>query len=241
MKHRLRRSRTIIALIGASLVASSCGQDSSILSGIASDDENTSRIRSYDNVFEAMPDPGQPVRLPGRHDRGPIDQRSHLVVVGRVVDVLPGASMSWDEEGTTRSIHEFGADEAELSTVHLQVDVTKVVASNAGLDARTGERIQVGLSVDADVDLGAAREELMGLGTVVLFLKRSHVFVYKGEVDLGLKASGGVWAILESGGFLGTVSENGRIQFPAMEEVPGEPLLPDEGITVDQLIEAAVH
>ena len=99
-----------------------------------------------------------------------------------------------------RFIHKFGASEADRCTVHMQVGLTQVVAANAGVDRSPSGTIQVGLSVDPDVDVDSARRELTGLGTVVLVLKRSPIVVYdRRSIPDGQEPADGVWRVLEGG------------------------------------------
>lgn len=227
----------LIATVGVcvlALVAACDDGNASVLSGLTNDNDTTDRARSYDDVLEALPDPQRPA---GRRMG---TDRAEYVVVGEVADVAPGVCMSWDEDGAERFIHKFGAGEADRCTVHMQVGLTQVVAANAGVDRSPSGTIQVGLSVDPDVDVDSARRELTGLGTVVLVLKRSPIFVYdRRSIPDGQEPTDGVWGVLEGGSFIGRITDSGRIEWPAMSAETRDELLPSAGLTLDELVAAA--
>jgi hypothetical protein len=139
-----------------------------------------------------------------------------------------------------RFIHKFGASEADRCTVHMQVGLTQVVAANAGVDRSPSGTIQVGLSVDPDVDVDSARRELTGLGTVVLVLKRFGDLRVRPPVHTRWPGAGGRRVEGPRGGsFIGRITDSGRIEWPAMSAETRDELLPSEGLTLDELVAAA--
>jgi hypothetical protein len=168
------------------------GRDTgAILDQLGNRDEGGSRDRPYRSVAEAM-------------------RFADSVVVGSFTEVTPGRGFSWTlsptgEEQTHE--HEYGAEEAWINTVHAIFAVDEVLASARGSEVRPGSTVSVGIAIDNAVSATQGTSELAGLGTVVLYLVKSPVFDYQPEL----------YAILEDGAFLATVSPQGALSYPLLD------------------------
>lgn len=105
--------------------------------------------------------------------------------------------------------------------MHLVIEVDRSIVAPGQLEIDQ-TTVTVGLAINAPVAVDAAREDLSTGGRVaVLLVRSSAVFDY----DPAL------WAILDDGEFLGRVSAEGAVSFPALVK---RGLVPD-GLTIEQL------
>ena len=144
-------------------------------------------------------------------------------VVGDLVSVDSGRTFQWTTdpvtgEETRREVpfntEVPSAETSQASTVHLTLEIERSIVSpdepESVHDAlKPGNTVRLGLTLGAQVDLDAVQAELGAVGSFAALLYRpSAVFDY--DKDL--------WAILEDGGFLGTISGEGtQVVFPALE------------------------
>lgn len=147
-----------------------------------------SRVVTYDDVVDVLPN----VRLPD--DR----QVSDLLLIGEVVDVVPGRAFfveNQDAEAGTPIA--FDDHRAQWRTVHLIVE------------SDDGQRRAVGLSVAAHADPKAFMTSLASLGRVALpVYSGSNVFRHDPAVK----------AIVEDGQLLMQVSDDGALSLPFLDD-----------------------
>jgi len=223
------RLRRVFAAAGAVvLVAAGCGgggdtpsaSTDSIVEQLRGRASAVDRVRPYASVVEAMPQ----VTFVVDGDRE--FTISDLYVTGRIVDVSPGAGFSWTTDDVTdaevRNQFEFNASEAWVSTLRVTVEVARSIAG-PGVSPNP-DQIVFGLSLQSPVDIESARLDLMGMGQVALLLVQDTP-VYDYDPSL--------WAVVEDGAFLGSVTTDGSIGFPLL--TAGNGGLVPQGLTVDQL------
>ena len=170
----------------------------------------------YRTVREAMPD--IEYDLDGRDLRA-----SELFVAGTIASVEAARSFRWEFLDDVEQRIEVGNDDPsrQVTTYHFVVAVDGFTAAPT-VEAPT-KQIVVGLAVSSGRGTPTAEvESLVGL-RVALVLIHSSVFDY----------DPGVWGVLQDGEFLGVVSPEGRITYPAL--MPDDPLLSDSALTVTKL------
>lgn len=218
-KPRCRARAVTLAVLVIAVAA--CGENSadpSVVELIADRTHALTRAPvPYTSVVEAMP--SVLYLVDGREGL----RMSDAYVVGTVIDVQEGRSFNWTEgtDSSERIEVPFNSADAKISTVHLviKVDRSIVAPGQPEIDHTT---VTVGLALNAPVAVDAAREDLSTGGRVaVLLVRSSPVFDY----DPAL------WAILDDGEFLGQVSVEGAVSFPALAK---RGLVPD-GLTIEQL------
>lgn len=216
-----RRRTWAVTLAVLAIVVAACGTNSADRSVVELIADRTHALTRapvpYTSVVEAMP--SVLYLVDGREEL----RVSDAYVVGTVIDVQEGRSFNWAEgtDSSERIEVPFNSADAKVSTVHLVIEVDRsiVAPGQPEIDHTT---ITVGLALNAPVAVDAVREDLSTGGRVAVLLVRfSPVFDY----DPAL------WAILDDGEFLGLVSAEGAVSFPALAE---RGLVPD-GLTIEQL------
>lgn len=203
----------ILALSGAAVFAISRltgSGGSEILDELARARDVVTRERVFDSPVEALPSVVH-VDAQGRSVTA-----SDVVVVGTFEEVNEGRGFSWDIDDLGEEIrleHPYGDEQAWINTIHVTLRVEEVIDAAADQQVRPGELLTIGIALDHPVSLSAATNEMKGLGKVVVYLVRSAVYDYDPTV----------WAILEDGGFIGTVDQDGNISFQLLSA--------DEGIS----------
>lgn len=147
------------------------------------------------------------------------------VVIGSVVAVEPGRSLTWNitDDGDERVELPFGDDESMIDTFHLTVEVTDVVVQGVGVDIARGE-LSVGVGHNPDVSLDNVTHDYEGVGEVVFFLRAdSPRYDYADDM----------WSIDYNDSLLGRVGDDGEIDFPLIPRT--DPLWDTQGVTVERL------
>lgn len=212
-----RRSALPTLVTLGALLMSSCGSLAATPEAVGFFDargDTASRVGGvYRSPAEAMPQVRY--RINGRAPSSVAD----AYVVGDIVDVQPGRSHRWTFEGEdeVERRHElaFNAEDAQASTVHL---VVRIVRSIVGPDVSdgvwrgfgAGKDVTLGLAMGAQVDVPALRESLVGQPVAALLYGSSPVFDYDENL----------WAILQDGGLLGHVGDDGTVTFREGSTVP---------------------
>jgi hypothetical protein len=144
-------------------------------------------------------------------------------VVGSLVLVDSGRTFQWTidpvtGEETRREVpfntEVPSAETSQASTVHLTLEIERSIVSPDEPESvrdglKSGNTVRLGLTLGAQVNLDAVQAELRAVDSFAALLYRpSAVFDY--DRDL--------WAVLEDGAFLGTISGDGtQVVFPALE------------------------
>lgn len=146
---------------------------------------------------------------------------NNTVAVGQIINVEHGVGFygNGPEHPATAQVP-FGDERAEWNTIHVTVDVQRVIGS----DAEPPQQLRVGLPAGPDVDFERLSLGLRSLGDVVLFMyKSSPVFAY----DQSL------FAVLEDS-IIATVAGDGSLALPFVESGRAEKML-QETPTLDAL------
>lgn len=152
--------------------------------------------------FDSLDDLLDNVRysMPGR-ETGPL---TDAVVVGRVQDVVEGKGF-YAEGGDAPSgtETEYNDERVEWRTVHVIVDIERLVSGSAD------KQVAVGFSFGDAISFEQIRSDFMSFERIVLFLQKDQpVFAYDRDV-LGT---------IMDGALLGTVSSDGSIALPVLED-----------------------
>lgn len=197
------RATGVAVIFALAVSAASCG----VFGGSGWDGDALGGTRDSLETY----DPAEALSIPtivalsqsGRSGERPLD----AVVIGRVIDVEPGRSMSWTlrEDGADRVFLPFGDEGAEASTFHLTVDISEVVVAGKGTTVPSDE-ITVGVSHPAE-DAEAVQDDYRGIGEAVFFVYQdSALYDYADDV----------WAIDHNQGLIGRLSGDGEIDFPLL-------------------------
>lgn len=170
----------------------------------------------YESVSELMPT--TVFVMDGQEQR-----MSEVFVVGKVSTVEAGRSFRWNVTGPEKRFElPFNDPDAEVSTVHLAIEVSNSVTA-PGVDD-VGAAVTVGLALPAPVDVDALSRDFADRGSIVVYLEKSPVIDYDPAV----------WSVVGSGMFIGEVGADQSITFPVVEN---EGILSREKVTVDQLVQ----
>jgi hypothetical protein len=215
------RAGVVCALL-VGLCAAGCGESSSseaqqkyLIEHLEARNSSTSRMHVYDTLEELLP---QVVY------RGPSGEGKPLttaVVRGAIIDVDPGRAFVDGERGSREVA--FDDRSADWRTIHLAVEVDEVIGG------AVPKRLVVGLSIGGGADPDEIGKGIQTLGSVVLFLGQpTAVFDYDPSV----------FAMVEGGALLATVSPDGRLHLPVKSTEEEAALLGRTG-TLEQLRTAA--
>lgn len=199
-----------VGLSGCSAVG-----EPSVLDQLRDRRQAASRTLPYDSITDLLPNTTY------RMGEGPEFQFSTVVITGTFGDVTPGRAYGPEESADGLEVP-FDSDDALWRTYHVEVDVDRVLAG-----VRPSDPVVMGLALNGSADLAGVREDLVELGTVVLFLGPSQVFEY----------ADGVLGSAQDGELIGTLSADGSITFPVLSREDSAALA--NGVTVASLEAAA--
>lgn len=175
--------------------------------------ESSSYARNYDSLQKVF----------AMTEAGGQSAPASAVVRGRVVEVTPGVSMSWEltEDGEKRTDLPFDDPAAQINTYHLTVEVeeTLIAAPSKNVD----ESVVVGIALPPGLKVEEVEEDYRSVNDAIFFLTDTNA-VYSYDSD--------VVAIMENGSLMGFIVEEGLVEYPLMDE--GDPLVAD-GRSVDAL------
>lgn len=155
-------------------------------------------------------------RLPGT--------KESLVVTASVADVEPGISFQWrvTDDGADRIDLPFGDPRAESTSVHLILEVSRVIAP---AEVGQSSRLTVGLLFGPGVDLEAIKHDFMQMGEAIFFLETVDAFNYQPDA----------YSVMENGLLVGAIGPTGTLRFPLLDE--HDPLLGPTGeVKLEQLL-----
>ena len=163
-------------------------------------------IKHFEEVSKAPSDPS----------------RATSVAVATVVGVERGTAQSWgDDEDNPDAGREvaFASTDADTKTIHLTVEVREVLFGDL-----TEETISVGLALLAEADFDRVRNDLLGLGTVVLPIYRgSPVFDYEDDL-YAIRRDGSLLLVVDeaeglSAPFFGGDADQLLVNVPTLERL----------------------
>jgi hypothetical protein len=202
-----RLARTLVVVLAVTACGAPLKQpvaaSRSVVESLQSRNEMASRIRpdGWDTLAGTMPNG---VVLPG--GKVPVYQ-ANMLVVGSVVDVKPGFSLSWttDANGAlTESRAAFNAPKAPISVVEVTISASKF----RGRRNEPGAPgiVTFGLSFPAPADMKRIESDLRAHSGLAVLLFRG-----------GLSATQPtLWDVLGDGDFLGFV-DNEKVTFPVLD------------------------
>lgn len=171
--------------------------------------EAGSSVRPFDSLTETLGNVEYSIA------GGPAAPLTEAVVVGVVTDVAPGRAFSDEKPGSPDGVGvDFDDPDAIWRSVHALVEVETVISGEAGRVA------EVGFAFDPRVPLQEIRAELVGMGSMLLFLNRSPVFDY----------DAGAYGTVSDGALLGLVDQQGNITLPLIENQDAKTLLREASV-----------